>query len=439
MRPSGTPAIGALTTSRPLVRGGELRVGIVLSPLVGGGVERVLLGLANALVERGHEVDLLLLRPIGRRRAGMPPRARLFYPKGRGPDGKFLRACRQSNVQVAALDVAGPLAMLRAYNALARRYPGVRIRAGNVFNALVVARYIREARPQLLLAAEHRENVAAAYGAGLALPSVPAILGLHCSVPHAYPEDWLAKARKVYPTASAVVAVSAGIRTEAEQLLGLDSRRVHCIRSGRPSAKIWRWSSADVPHPWFRDADVPVVLTVGKAAEQKDHATLVEAFAMARRRCRARLVIMGDSSKRYRARLLSLARLGGVAGDVAFLDYDDNPYRYMRRARLFVLSSRFEGYGLVLVEALVCGTRAVSTDAPHGPAEVLDGGKRGVLVPVGSPAELAAAIVQELAAPALSAAARERYAKEFDENRSVDAYEALFRQVVQQHGSTTRT
>lgn len=430
-----------MTTSRAAMRGGELRVGIVLSPPAGGGVERVLLGLANALVERGHGVDLLLLRPIGRHRAGLPPRARLFYPRGRGPDGEFLRACRQRNMQVAALRVAAPLAMLRAYKALARRYPGVRIPAGNVFNALVAARYIEEARPQLLLAGEHRENVAAAYGAGLASPSVPAILGLYCSVPYMYPEEWLAKARKVYPKAAAVVAVSAGIRAEAEQLLGIDSRRVHCIRSGRPSAEIWRLSSAEVDHPWFRDADVPVVLTVGRAAEQKDHATLVEAFAMARRRCRARLVIMGDSSKRYRARLLSLARLGGVAGDVAFLDYDDNPYRYMRRARLFVLSSRFEGYGLVLVEALVCGTRVVSTDAPHGPAEVLDGGKRGVLVPVGSPTELAAAIVQELAAPALSAAARERCAEEFDESRSVDAYEALFRQVVAEHrhGSTMRT
>lgn len=423
------------------MRGDELRVGIVLSPLVGGGVERVLLGLANALVQRGHRVDLLLLRPIGRYRAGMPSRARLFYSRGRGPDGKFLRACRRRNMQVAALGVAGPLAMLRAYQVLARRYPGVHIRAGNVFNALIVACYVEEARPQLLLAAEHRENVAATYGAGLASPSVPAILGLHCSLPHTYPPEWLAKARKVYPKAAAVVAVSTGIRAEAELLLGMDSRRVHCIRSGRPSAEIWRLSSADVVHPWFRDADVPVVLTVGKAAEQKDHGTLVEAFAMARRRCRARLVIMGESSKRYRARLLSLARLGGVAGDVAFLDYDANPYRYMRRARLFVLSSRFEGYGLVLVEALICGTRVVSTDAPHGPAEVLDGGKRGVLVPVGSPAELAAAIVQELEAPALSAAARERHAEEFDEGRSVVAYEALFRQVLAEHGhgSPTRT
>lgn len=415
------------------MRKDELHAGIVLSPLVGGGVEQVLLGLANALVERGHRVDLLLLRPIGRYRSGLPSGARLFHPRGRGPDGKFLRSCEQRQVQVDALRIDHPLAMLRARRRLAKRYPGVRIRAGNVFNALAVARYVREAQPQLLLAAEHRENVAAVFGAGLVSPRVPAVLGIHCSVPHSYSEEGLAKARHVYPKAAAVVAVSRGIRVEAEQLMGMDPERVHCIYSGRPAAKMWRASSADVLHPWFADADVPVVLTVGKAAAQKDHATLVRAFAIARGRRKARLVIMGDSSQRYRQRLLSLARLGGVAGDVAFLDYDDNPYRYMRRARLFVLSSRFEGYGLVLVEALACGTRVVSTDAPHGPAEVLDGGKRGVLVPVGSPAHLGAAIVQELEAPRLPEATRQSYAEQFDERHSVDRYEALFRNVVADH------
>ncbi len=412
------------------MRQDELHAGIVLSPLVGGGVERLLLGLANALVERGHRVDLLLLRPIGRYRSGLPPGARLFHPRGRGPDRRFLRSCEQRQVQVDALRIDHPLAMLRARKRLVERYPGVRIPAGNVFNALAVARYVREAQPQLLLAGEHRENVAAVFGAGLVSPRVPAVLGINCSVQHSYSQEWLAKARHVYPHAAAVVALSRGVRVEAEQLMGVDPGRLHCIHAGRPAAEIWRLSGADVLHPWFADANVPVVLTVGKAAVQKDHATLVKAFAIARQQRKARLVIMGDSPRRYRRRLLSLARLLGVADDVAFLDYDDNPYRYMRRARLFVLSSRFEGYGLVLVEALVCGTRVVSTDAPHGPAEVLDGGRRGVLVPVGSPAELGAAIVRELEAPRPSEAARQSHADEFDERRSVDCYEALFRNVV---------
>jgi glycosyltransferase involved in cell wall biosynthesis len=84
---------------------------------------------------------------------------------------------------------------------------------------------------------------------------------------------------------------------------------------------------------------------------------------------------------------------------VALPGFVKNPYKYMKRAAVFVLSSRWEGFGMVLVEAMALGTPVVSTDCPSGPAEILKGGKWGRLVPVGNVDALAQAILRTLEAP----------------------------------------
>ena len=151
------------------------------------------------------------------------------------------------------------------------------------------------------------------------------------------------------------------------------------------------------PHPWLTGGDRPVLLTVGRLAPQKDHATLLRAFAIVRRTRAARLVIFGEGTER--ARIESLRRDLGLEADVDLPGVTDNPYAAMRRASLFVLSSRFEGLPTVLVEALACGCPAVSTTCPSGPAEILAGGRHGVLVPPENPQALAAGILQGLDQP----------------------------------------
>jgi glycosyltransferase involved in cell wall biosynthesis len=113
-----------------------------------------------------------------------------------------------------------------------------------------------------------------------------------------------------------------------------------------------------------------------------------------------------------------------VADDVALLGFQSNPLAYMARSALFVLSSLYEGLGNVLIEALACGCPVVSTNCPSGPAEILENGKFGPLVPVNDPAALAAAIISVLQDPPNPERLRER-AGLFSIDRAVDRYESL--------------
>ena len=174
-----------------------------------------------------------------------------------------------------------------------------------------------------------------------------------------------------------------------------------------------------------------MVLGTGRLSAQKDFPTLVRAFAGLRAQTSARLVILGAASTPERtaeraAELRALAEGLGVGADVDLPGFVPNPYAYMARSAVFALSSAFEGFGNVLVEAMACGCPVVSTDCPSGPAEILAGGAYGPLVPVGDDAALAAALARVLAAPPDRAALRRR-AAEFTPERATDAYlEALF-------------
>ena len=113
----------------------------------------------------------------------------------------------------------------------------------------------------------------------------------------------------------------------------------------------------------------------------------MRAFAELRKKRPVRLVLLGgDESSgeqaRHKAELEELADELGVAEDFDMPGYKENPYPYFRRASVFALSSRFEGFGNVLVEALFCGCPVVSTDCPSGPAEILRDGEFGRLVPI---------------------------------------------------------
>ncbi len=236
---------------------------------------------------------------------------------------------------------------------------------------------------------------------------------------------------RTYPLADAVVAVSQGVAADLSAITGLPLNRIVTIYNPVVGDEIAALARAPAPHSWFAPGQPPVVLAAGRIADQKDYPTLIRAFADLRARRLARLVILGEANNQskagdQRAVLLDLARELGVAPDVGLLGYVANPYAYMARATVFVLSSKFEGFGNALVEAMACGCAVVSTDCPGGPREILDAGRYGDLVPVGDSAAMAAAIERAIDGHRVAASVRDRAAR-FTASAAADAYlDALF-------------
>ena len=408
---------------------GKLHVGFVLPSLHGGGAERHTLHLAQWLIERGHRADLVIPCFAGDYRAAIPRGVRLY--RGRLPhtDRTFLREVQRSGAAVTALGV-NPFAVAWIGLVLGRKHPGVRVRRKRSLYASVhiLNRYLREARPHVLVSALPSADAAAVCATGLTERAVPVVVTVHVNVAAHYEREWLAAARTLYPLADAVVAVSRGVGESVRRSLGLDAERVRTIYIPIPADSIRRLAQEEVAHPWFADGEPPVVLSVGREAAQKDYPTLVEAFGLARREVDTRLVILGRLSAPFRARLKSLARGHGVEGDLGFVDFDENPYRYMKRAGLLALSSRWEGLPAVILEALACGTPVVSTDAPYGPREILGGW--GALPPVGDAPALARALAGTLRGERPTVDALRARAADFSLEKAADAYLALFEKLV---------
>jgi glycosyltransferase involved in cell wall biosynthesis len=166
----------------------------------------------------------------------------------------------------------------------------------------------------------------------------------------------------------------------------------------------------------------PTIINVGRLIEQKDQQTLIRAFAKVRSRRTCRLVILGEGEKR--AMLAALAQKLGVGSDISMPGFVANPYSWMRKSAVFVLSSKFEGLPTVLIEAMQCGIPVVSADCPSGPAEILEDGRWGRLFLPRDVEALTSAIEDALDGK-LVADVRQR-AADFSVETAVSRYVALF-------------
>jgi glycosyltransferase involved in cell wall biosynthesis len=198
----------------------------------------------------------------------------------------------------------------------------------------------------------------------------------------------------LYRHANGFIAVSNGVARDLTEQLGVEPDRISVICNPLPVDEIRIRGAEPVGHPWFQKAAPPVVITIGRLSLQKDQASLVEAFSQVRARLRVRLVILGEGPQR--AHLEGLVRILGLQDDVWMPGHVDNPYRFLARSRVFVLSSRVEGLPNAMLEAMACGIPMIATNCPSGPDEILENGKWGRLVPPRNPQALADAMLAVL-------------------------------------------
>jgi glycosyltransferase involved in cell wall biosynthesis len=291
---------------------------------------------------------------------------------------------------------------------------------------LPLARYLRQTRPDALLAAMWPLTSVAVWARDLARVPTRVVVSDHTDYmasPEAASRAGRVKLRSSmrwsYPRADGVVAVSGGVARSVAGLTGMPQDNISVIHNPvRQASATQTQEPCNAAAEWARH-DGPRLIAVGSLKPAKNYALLLTAFAHVRQQADARLLVLGEGP--LRSDLEALRRRLGLDGAVDMPGFVLDPYPYLARADLFVLSSAWEGFGNVIVEALACGTPVVSTDCPSGPREILDDGRHGKLVPVGDAGALAQAIIAALAGdhdrPALI-----RRAQDFSVERAADAY-----------------
>ncbi|MCB1884518.1 MAG: glycosyltransferase [Geminicoccaceae bacterium] len=294
-----------------------------------------------------------------------------------------------------------------------------------VFPKLV--RYLREAGPRAVVSGQPHLNIALLAAAKLARTDLHTVLIEHAPLRSQidFEGGWRYRILPLlvplaYRGADHVVAVSEGVRSQLASLL--PGRRIALVRNPVLPANLPDLLAAPADHPWLGDGGPPVVMGIGRLAPEKDFPTLVRAVAHLNRRRPVRLMILGEG--RERGRIEAVAAEAGIADRVMLPGVKRNVFASLARAAVFALSSRFEGFGNVLVEALAAGLPVVSTDCPVGPREILQGGRFGRLVPMGDAGGMAVALDAALDA-AGPPPGTDAYVRQFSVEESVDRYLAL--------------
>ena len=284
-------------------------------------------------------------------------------------------------------------------------------------------RYLKRERPDVLLANNPYPGVAALVAKALFVRDLRLVFRYANTFSRQPPSHDSMLLPHFLPFADAIATISRGATDDFKRSLPGVSHRVRYVPNAAVPSDVAEQAARPVAHPWFDEPAAPVVLSVGRLHPQKDQATLLRAFARVARSRPARLVVLGEGPER--ARLAALSRELNVSQQIQFPGDIRPAFPWMARASVFVLSSAWEGLAMVLLEAMACGTPVVATDCPHGPGEILEGGKWGRLAPPGDWRALADAILATLddpAAPELLIARAGRW----DAESGVDAYwEAL--------------
>lgn len=331
------------------------KIALFLGSLHGGGAEKVMVNLAEGFVSRGYDVDLLLIKAEGPYLSLVPDQVRIV-----DLGVTRMRYCLPSLVRY-----------------LRREKPDTMISSMGGANLFaIIANIITKLPNRLVIRVEITASLALQHNKSLGKSVECKAISL------------------LYNAANAVVAVSEGVKLDLTTHFKLKKDKVTTIYNPIVNDLLFLRMQESVDLTCCSDQIAPLIISVGRLELQKDYPTLIRAFAELRKQRLARLLILGEGKERG-----SLERLIhdlNLEEDVVLAGFVNNPFAYMNKASLFVLSSKYEGFGNVLVEAMACGTPVVSTDCPSGPAEILENGRWGKLVPVGDSSALAKAMAESL-------------------------------------------
>jgi glycosyltransferase involved in cell wall biosynthesis len=367
------------------------KVAIFIQSLAIGGAERATLNLVKGLISQEIQVDLLLANRSGEFLSLVPP-------------------------QVNVVDLRGKRVLLSLFP---------------------LVQYLRSQHPDILHSVLPHASLIAIWAVQLARVHTPLIISQHntmskslAGAPFIRNKVIRELARWFFHYADAAICVSQGVAEDFFEITAMPRQKTHVVNNPLIFPGFDQEAYKPISHPWFTFDAPPVILAVGRLTTQKDYPTLLRAFSIVCQKRAAHLLILGDGKER--ANLVTLVSQLNLTEKVQMPGLLQNPLAYMAQARLLVLSSRWEGFGNVLVEAMACGTPVVSTDCNSGPREILENGRFGRLVPVGDPESLASAILETLETTPDRSLLKLR-AQDFTIDKSVRKYIRVFETCLLSH------
>lgn len=372
------------------------KIAIYIDQLQGYGADKTLLKIAEGLADLDVEVDLVTAKKADKVGAHVHPGVNLI------------------NLGSSRFNVIKNVIGLTRY--LIRQQPTVlfsSIHFNNITSvwAIILARLLVGVNTKLVVRQANRLKSQ--------LKGYPLFLGFIM-----YP-----LIRIAYQKADLIISPSKGLISDLTEFMKAEEHKIKLIYNPTVTADIFEKAQQKTNHPWFEEKSFPIILGAGRLKPQKDFTTLIKAFARVKRNFKdAKLVILGEGKQRPELERL-IAQLG-LEEDVDLAGFKDNPYAFISKADVFVLSSIYEGLPNILIEALALKKKIVATNCYSGPAEILKFGKYGSLLPVGSPVLLEAAIAKAL---------EEQYfeckesnpVEDFDQKNQIKKYTEIFLSLAQ--------
>ncbi|PSR53989.1 glycosyl transferase [Adhaeribacter arboris] len=347
-----------------------------------GGIGKIFVNLIQEYASRGVEVHVFLTKKEGEFLSQLPSNVHVFEGSGRALTsiGRFIQYLRREK----------PQAVLSAREFL------------NVINIFCCLFTFNKTKPVVSLHTNQTAENNADPSSG-SLYKNPLFLTL---------------AKVFYKIPDKIVAVSAGVADDFSYRMGVDRKKMKVIYN-----PVYNPTEEKViPNKLLYDflsSSRKFIIGVGRLTPQKDWPNLLRAFSLVREKMDVSLVILGEGP--LRQELEDLIEELSLKDHVLLPGFVSNPAYYVKKASTFVISSKYEGFGNVIVEALGVGTPVVSTNCPSGPSEILEDGKYGKLVPTEDPVALAKGIMESLNSTHNSEVLINR-AKDFSVPRIADEY-----------------
>ncbi len=333
-----------------------MKITFFIPSLKNGGAERVIIELANHMSKNGHDISLVLAT---------------------GGDG--YKDEIESSVDI------------------------INLNSKKTFRSIFkLCNYIKKSKPDAIISALSNANCIALLARKFTRSNIPIVVSeRNISLKDRFTNLSLQQKlinlsiRLLYNESTSIIAVSKGVANSITRTYKIDKKKIKYIYNPCDIDRLHALSMINIEHKWFKGKTKNIILSVGRLTKQKNYDLLLKAFSIVREKEDVKLIILGEGEERERLEKLA-TNLGLDEDCLDMPGFVNNPYAFMRRSEVFVLSSDWEGLPNVLIQALALNCRIVSTDCDAGPREILDNGNLGILVEPGNKLQLANAIHKTL-------------------------------------------